>query len=75
VSEELRNAIGRVLYEASTPFMDDDERTWEELYDEAKEICMQRAEKVVEAYLHHIRSERGQYFDDNGDMIVPDSIE
>lgn len=48
MNEELRDALGKALYEASVPMMDDDEPTWEEWLD--KEIWMQRAEKVVETY-------------------------
>lgn len=47
MDEKLREAIGKVLYEASVPLMDDCEPTWDELSDEAKEQWMLRAEKVV----------------------------
>ena len=51
MDEKLREAIGRALYEASVPLMDDDEPAWNELPDEAKEQWIARAEKVV--YVHN----------------------
>lgn len=47
MDEKLREAIGKVLYEASVPLMDDCEPMWGELSDEAKEQWIARAEKVV----------------------------
>jgi len=53
MNEELRNELGKVLYENSFLFDDDDMPTWEELSEETwirKSTWINRAEKVIEAY-------------------------
>lgn len=41
MDEQLREAIGKALYESSVPLMDDDEPTWYEIRD--KEVWIARA--------------------------------
>ncbi|OLD63777.1 MAG: hypothetical protein AUF65_01330 [Chloroflexi bacterium 13_1_20CM_50_12] len=55
---ELREAIGRALYNASFDFDLGDMPTWDELLE--KEEWMARAEKVVSAFLAHMRDNYGK---------------
>lgn len=54
MNDELRDAIGRALYESSFLFDDDDMPTWEELCNREtwikKSAWIARAEKVIEVY-------------------------
>lgn len=76
MNEELRNIIGKAAYEVlELELPDIHPLWWDELSPEKQEINKKAAESAVSAYLQYIRSERGEYFDGNGDMIVPDYAE
>lgn len=62
MNDELRNILGKTLYEMSFAFDDDDMPTWDELSEETwmkKSTWINRAETVVRTYIVEIaRQER-----------------
>jgi hypothetical protein len=65
MNEELRNILGKTLYNASADFSDDDTPAWEELSEDTdypwmhKSAWINRAETIVRTYIVEIaRQER-----------------
>jgi hypothetical protein len=62
MNDELRNMLGKTLYESSFHFDDDDMPTWDELSEDTwmkKSTWINRAETIVRIYIVEIaRQER-----------------